>query len=154
KMESSTVALNSADLTGGGIAATPAGPNLDITSTIVAKNTAQGIPTSPDIFAGTVDGSTSLIGVADTGFVFGINAGNELGGIGTPPDPKLAPWANNGGPTLTHLPALTSPVHNVGANPANLANDQRGPGFRRVLQGLPDIGAVESLDVIPVHVAG
>ena len=57
-------------------------------------------------------------------------------------DPLLGPLANNGGPTLTHLPQSNSPCINTGTNPNNLVNDQRGPGFPRI-QGLTDIGAVE-----------
>ena len=56
-------------------------------------------------------------------------------------DPMLGPLQNNGGPTLTHLPARRSPAIDAG-DPA-LEMDQRGPGFARVANGRIDIGAVE-----------
>ena len=56
-------------------------------------------------------------------------------------DPKLGPLQNNGGSTLTHLPAADSPAID-GSNPA-LSMDQRGPGFGRAVNGRSDIGPVE-----------
>ena len=56
-------------------------------------------------------------------------------------DPKLGPLQNNGGATLTHLPALDSPAID-GSDPA-VGTDQRGPGFVRVVNGRADIGAIE-----------
>lgn len=60
-------------------------------------------------------------------------------------DPLLGPLADNGGPTLTHLPDEASPVIDVGdpdfTGPAQF--DQRGEGFPRVLGGRTDMGAVE-----------
>ena len=58
-------------------------------------------------------------------------------------DPLLQPLADNGGPTRTHALTGGSPAANTGNNFAGLANDQRGPGFARVLGGAPDIGAFE-----------
>jgi LPXTG-motif cell wall-anchored protein len=58
-------------------------------------------------------------------------------------DPGLGPLADNGGPTLTHLPASTSPALNAG-NPAIAgapALDQRGQA--RIAGSAIDIGAVE-----------
>lgn len=58
-------------------------------------------------------------------------------------DPQLAPLADNGGPTPTHLPAPGSPLANAGLDSACLLEDQRG-----VLRSLGpgnacDVGAVE-----------
>ncbi len=60
-------------------------------------------------------------------------------------DPLLGPLADNGGPTLTHLPLTGSPVIDMGdnASAAGLAFDQRGPGYARTVSGTVDIGAVE-----------
>ena len=58
-------------------------------------------------------------------------------------DPRLSPLANNGGPTLTHLPAADSPVLDRGANPSSREYDQRGPGFPRQRGLGVDIGSVE-----------
>src|SRR5262245_4368575 len=56
-------------------------------------------------------------------------------------DPRLGPLQNNGGPTFTHLPAANSPAIDAG-DPA-LWTDQRGPGFVRIFNDRPDIGALE-----------
>lgn len=61
----------------------------------------------------------------------------------TSTDPRLAPLAENGGPTRTRLPLADSPALGRGANPLNREYDQRGPGFPRVKGAFPDIGAVE-----------
>ena len=58
-------------------------------------------------------------------------------------DPRLAPLANNGGPTPTHALMADSPAIDRGSNPLNRAYDQRGPGFPRVRGAFPDIGAFE-----------
>src|SRR5262249_48646147 len=59
---------------------------------------------------------------------------------------KLGALANNGGPTQTHLPAPDSPVIDKGSNPAALTTDQRGS--LRTLNTIPDIGAVEVVDLV------
>jgi len=58
-------------------------------------------------------------------------------------DPRLAPLAENGGPTRTHMPLADSPAINRGHNDFNRETDQRGPGFARVKGAFPDIGAIE-----------
>lgn len=58
-------------------------------------------------------------------------------------DPQLGPLADNGGPTWTHAIAGTSPALNNGENTLELASDQRGAGFARVVNGTADIGAFE-----------
>ncbi len=72
---------------------------------------------------------------------------NFFGPVGASPtsitsgDPKLAPLANYGGPTLTMPPLPDSPAINRGL-PENLATDQRG--FPRTLATAADVGAVEA----------
>jgi len=68
-------------------------------------------------------------------------------------DPQLGPLADNGGPTLTHLPAASSPAID-GGNPVGCpATDQRGQ--MRPTDGngdgsaVCDAGAVEFLDLCP-----
>jgi hypothetical protein len=61
-------------------------------------------------------------------------------------DPMLGPLADNGGPTPTASPYRDSPVLDVGANPAAFADDQRGPGYDRVVGAAADIGALELQD--------
>ena len=60
-------------------------------------------------------------------------------------DPLLGPLANNGGPTLTHLPAANSPAIDTGdpAFVAPPADDQRHGS--RVVNSALDIGAVETI---------
>lgn len=58
-------------------------------------------------------------------------------------DPRLAPLANNGGPTPTHALMADSPAIDRGSNPKAREFDQRGPGFPRVRGPFPDIGAFE-----------
>ena len=64
--------------------------------------------------------------------------GNVLG-----VDPKLGVLSLNGGATLNFMPLPGSPAIDAGANPLNLAIDQRG-GVR-VASGRADIGSVETI---------
>jgi len=72
-------------------------------------------------------------------------AGATISGIFniTGADPQLGPLASNGGPTLTLLPAATSPVRDVGDVVAGV--DQRG--LPRLVNGRNDMGAVERQSV-------
>jgi len=68
-------------------------------------------------------------------------------------DPQLGPLADNGGPTLTHLPAPSSPAID-GGNPVGCpATDQRGQTRPTDGNGdgsaACDVGAVEFLDLCP-----
>ena len=58
-------------------------------------------------------------------------------------DPLLGPLADNGGRTLTHLPASGSMAIDRGNNLAGFTVDQRGDGFPRTKGARTDIGAVE-----------
>ena len=58
-------------------------------------------------------------------------------------DPLLGPLADNGGRTLTHLPASASRAIDRGNNLAGFLVDQRGDGFPRTKGARTDIGAVE-----------
>lgn len=69
-------------------------------------------------------------------------------------DPLLGPLANNGGPTMTHVLLADSPAINLGNNPLNLATDQRGTSFSRVVGGVADIGALELQTVVGPALAG
>ncbi|MCC9001772.1 MAG: hypothetical protein LM549_03985, partial [Candidatus Competibacter sp.] len=63
-----------------------------------------------------------------------------------PINTAIGPLADNGGPTLTHLPVAGSPLIDAGNNaliPAGVTTDQRGTGFPRIVGGAVDIGAVE-----------
>lgn len=112
---------------------------LILTNTIVAGNTAGS---SNDINSRPTSGTNNLIGDNDglSGITNGTN-GNIVGTTASPIDPRLAALADNGGPTKTMLPALTSPVRGAGTTTNALSTDQRG--FPRTVNGAIDMGAVE-----------
>ena len=133
-MTNSTLSGNSANYDGSGIAYN--GGTLTIGNTIFNAGSSGANIYNVDGFRGTV---TSL----------GYNLSSDNGGgyltatgdqINT--DPRLGPLQDNGGLTLTHLPASDSPT--IDAGDPTLLMDQRGPGFQRVANGRIDIGAVES----------
>ncbi len=159
-LANSTVTANAAVDAGGGIyrlAAddATAGPDtVTLSSTIVANNTA---PEGPDLSEEPTDvfGSFaldfSLVEDPSAATVTESQAGTNILGV----DPQLGPLAANGGPTLTHQPAPTSPALDAGT--ANgFAADQRGLARTVDQASLPnqpgsdgtDIGAVE-LALVP-----
>jgi hypothetical protein len=104
-------------------------------------------------FIGSIIANNSIDGMASdvcsTPSISGIIGSNNLivsSTLDLPPDtmrtdPLLAPLADNGGPTLTHLPARDSPVVDAG-NADRLADgDQRGKP--RIVGLQADIGSVE-----------
>ena len=101
-------------------------------NSIVSGNLANGSPSDigTDLFH--VDSSYNLIGTGATQ----INDPNNILNVN---DPLLAPLADNGGNTLSHLPYGNSPVLNVGFT--SLTTDQIGNA--RGIFGTDDIGAVE-----------
>ncbi len=146
EISNSTIAFNSAGgVYGGGGLCMSAGSNeLELISTIVASNTAPSGPDSADI----VGFGVSVQSESANDLVMASN-------LALPPDtisadPQLQALANNGGPTATLALPASSPAVDMGANPGNLANDQRGPGYARVFGAGPDIGAYERqpVDVI------
>ena len=127
---SSTITANFTTDSGGGILTSPAG-RLTLENSIIAGNTAEG--SGPDIDGGI----WSEDGVSLLGSLSGVD-GTFTGIVAAP---LLAPLANNGGPTATHLPQSGSPAINAGGA-TTLTVDQRG--FTRVVGGTVDIGSVES----------
>ncbi|MCI0680921.1 MAG: hypothetical protein L0Y71_02355 [Gemmataceae bacterium] len=89
--------------------------------------------------------SFNLVGSGLSGVSDGVN-GNHVGTLADPIDPRLGPLQDNGGPTLTHALFPDSPARDAGDPNLNPVpkNDQRGPGFPRVIAGRIDIGAVEA----------
>jgi uncharacterized repeat protein (TIGR01451 family) len=146
--------------TGGGLYSS--GGTVVLRNTIVAGNFSvfqklgppRSFANSDDDVNGTVDSLSSFNNLIGTdaglsGISNGSN-GNKIGTVGTPLSAGLAPLANNGGPTSTHLPQNGSPVIDAGNNALakdqnsnDLATDQRGTGFDRILNGTVEIGAVE-----------
>ena len=108
---------------------------LHLESTIIARNSCVAGPVGYGLSAATgpVTGANNLIEYplvpvpADTLSV----------------DPRLAPLADKGGYSATHMPLADSPVLGQGSNLLDRLYDQRGPGFPRVKGAAPDIGSVE-----------
>jgi hypothetical protein len=75
-------------------------------------------------------------GAGACGLLNGVN-GNIIGS-----DPLLGPLADNGGPTLTHMPRVDSPAVDAGNCDSGPAADQRG--LPRPQNATCDIGAVEA----------
>jgi len=140
-LEHSTVTLNE---TTGFAPSSVAGVIVDgvqttITHTIIAGNVAPGPGDDLGLDSGTLDIDHSLVQTADAASLTSLAAGTgnivgEAAGLG--------PLADNGGPTLTHLPLTGSPV--ISAGNASIvgvpATDQRGE--TRVVDVI-EIGAVE-----------
>jgi Ca2+-binding RTX toxin-like protein len=122
-MRNSTVVGNTAGESGGGLylALHDLGSDVEVnlTSTIVANNSAEDLA-SAEGEDGRFIADFSLIESAGTA---ALTEGSPTNLFNT--DPELGPLQNNGGPTQTHLPVVTSPVVDKGT--ANgLATDQRG----------------------------
>ena len=129
KIINSTITGNSAEQSGGGIATLPdsnqfTSTTVTITNSIVAGNTAE----SSAQVDGTFVSNSNIIQDSIAGLL----------------DPDLR---DNGGPTKTHAllagSAALNAGDNVAANAAGLANDQRGEGSARIVDGTVDIGAFE-----------
>jgi hypothetical protein len=136
-IENSTIAFN-VSTTDGSCAGLCLGSGAVVDSSIIADNTSG---TTTDYNAGVtssgtgeIDGRNNLIGVSLT---------MTLPDDTIQADPLLAPLADNGGTTLTHALMAGSPAINSGYLAVHIPWDQRGEGFPRIIDGAPDIGAVE-----------
>jgi hypothetical protein len=123
---------------------------LTIMNSTITGNQAPGTATAPDDGYGgvavedlpyvVIDMTNTILAGNQNGdySTNGINGGsnNMIGG-----NPQLGPLANNGGPTQTMLPLLSSPVLGAGTTVGAPATDQRG--YPRTINGNIDIGAVE-----------
>lgn len=148
--KNTTVTANLAQVSGGGIASTvTTSLNINLSSTIVAKNYNPNTPDFAFDAPFNISGDNNLIGVANAGNVTFTGTGNLTGTLTTWLDPMLEPLSNNGGPTPTHALKIGSPANDAGNNAANLANDQRGAGFPRTIGVKTDIGAYEFLPPAP-----
>lgn len=130
-LSSVTIVENSAARFGGGIYGFAS--TIFTSNSIISNNTAGD--TGPDCYTTISISDVSLVGTTDTTICVASGAGTLITGV----DPQLGPLADNGGPTLTHLPADTSPV--VDAGLTALTTDQRGES--RPSGSAPDIGSVE-----------
>jgi len=134
-VENTTITGNSAGVSGGGLATKSCGCSsitTEISNTIIGGNVA---PDGPDVSVGesveTLNGNQLQFGelIADYSIVGVVDPdGTQVTGTGLVlGDPLLGPLANNGGPTLTHLPLAGSPAIDAGdpAFVAPPADDQR-----------------------------
>jgi len=116
------------------------------TNTIVDGNTASRgtTPNVAAVGASVVDAKYSLFGTELQATLTGNH--NVFAA-----DPKLGPLANNGGPTLTRGLLAGSPALDAGdtSQVSTIPNDQRGPGFPRVVGPAVDIGAFEGQVAAP-----
>ena len=142
---SSTIAYNDAQQ-GGGFYWSGGGSQSTITNSIIAENTATLFGNNILRFGSDfiTSGGYNLIGID---ILNSMNtAPTDLdGGSGPAIDPLFGPLRNNGGKTWTHLISNQSPAFNVG-DPSLTGTDQRG--FPRAAFGQPDMGAVESNQVM------
>jgi hypothetical protein len=131
-----TIVGNAAQPYETGIGISSAGGNSTIYSTIVANNVSAGTNVADDL-AGSFSVNFSLIKTPGGASI--TVKGSLIG-----PDPQLGPLADNGGPTLTMLPATTSPVINAAFIPEFYppTADQRGAP-RAIADHFDDMGAVE-----------
>ncbi|HHW77378.1 MAG TPA: DUF4214 domain-containing protein [Xanthomonadaceae bacterium] len=141
----STLSGNAASASrGGGIHISRA--SLSIGNTLVAGNTGfngKEIYNTSGVFTSLGD---NLFGENGTSGLVNVNPIASDIILPGPISTAIGPLANNGGPTLTHLPVAGSPLINAGNNTlaqsAGLTTDQRGFG-PRIVNGTVDIGSVE-----------
>ena len=135
---------------GGGGLFTDGTGTIRLQNTVVARN--QRSTNTPsggegsDVFGSFISDGNNLIG--NTEGATGFGSSDLRGNSDAPIDPRLDGLADNGGPTLTHLPQPNSPVRDAGSDavldpPHALTTDQRGSGFARRVGVHVDIGAVE-----------
>ncbi len=141
-LDYTTIASNTAVTNGGGLQRLSGAINLK--NSIVADNTAA---TGPDIF-GTITSQDYNHVENTSGGTFFADAPFALANDVTGTDPQLGALGNNGGPTQTQVPAMTSPVINTipsGASECGttVTTDQRG--ITRPAQTGCEKGAVEYL---------
>jgi len=144
-VENRTVGRSSSQ--GAGVATGGAAPELmRVRNTIIARNF-DAFGEESDVSGTFLSQGNNLIGAID-GDLSGFGAAGDLAGtFDDPLDPKLAPLANNGGPTRTHARLAGSPAIDHGNSLGAPALDQRG--LPRIRDGngdhtaVVDIGAFE-----------
>jgi parallel beta-helix repeat protein len=131
-VNNSTISGNSAFGQGGGILLSGSS-RMAARDTIIAENIASA---GSDVYGNLGSQGHNLIGNPQdmTGWV-----SSDLLHV----NPMLGPLADNGGPTLTTALLPGSPAIDAGDNTAAPMWDQRGAPFRRIVNGVIDIGAFE-----------
>ena len=141
-VESSTITNNAvngqstSNDTGGGVRCSGS-QGCSFQNSVIAGNTSVDIDPDLSLASGTATSlGNNFLGIETDTFVE--LPSDQVGTLAVPIDPALGPLADNGGPTLSHLPQPQSSLINTGSTP--LLVDQRGA--TRV--ALFDIGAVET----------
>jgi hypothetical protein len=171
-IENSTISGNSATGTAYSVSAIFAGENLTLSNTTVAFNRAANgaaiwlnyqqsggknnytanfessivannisNETESDVYTKSRSVPPTISGANN--IVMSASANLALPGDTLARDPLLLPLADNGGTTQTHGFRDGSPAFGNGSNPSGFANDQRGSGFARTIDGATDIGAFQ-----------
>ncbi len=148
-IENSTLSNNSAAAGGGAIYVN--GGTLDMRFSTLAGNSNPALRFPGDLraaanlytLAGNIVAGTcsESIGSAGHNLETGTSCGFTQATDKQNSNPQLGTLADNGGPTLTHLPQAGSPAINAGGTSCP-ATDQRG--FQRPAAGACDMGAVEA----------
>jgi predicted outer membrane repeat protein len=144
KIYRSTITGNSASAGASGIRGGSNASSLTIQNSIISGNASNDIEKSSDSALVQSQGF-NIIGTGTAVSAFN-QPGDQTGAL----DPRLAPLADNGGPTMTHALLADSPAFNAGDPNAVIGVDgvpefdQRGDGYSRVRYGRMDIGAYES----------
>lgn len=141
RFSNSTVAFNQATRRGAGISGDSYTEQVELTSSIVSANTTNGQANQVWLFPKAIAGSHNLIDNAG-------GAPAQMPADTITLDPQLLPLADNGGPTLSHALAETSPAIDAGTNATGLATDQRGGAYLREFGAGVDIGALELQPVV------
>jgi hypothetical protein len=145
ELTSTTIVLNTAHATGGGIWVDVFQNNhgrIFPRNTIVAGNATAG--SGPDVNGPVLSLGYNLVGKIDgsSGWV----GSDHTGSSADPLDPKLGPLRGNGGPTPTHAVLVGSPAIAAGDPGLGYTLDQRGTARAFVL--FPDIGAFQTQSAV------
>jgi uncharacterized repeat protein (TIGR01451 family)/CSLREA domain-containing protein len=142
EIASSTIANNTAVSGDGGGIASESSPdvNLTIRSVILAGNSAGG--EGPDLSS---DVTTALFSLIESPLGHSLIDGLTGNLVGE--EAGLGPLQANGGPTLTHLPLLDSPVIDQGSNSELEFGDQRGSAFARTVDDPSILNARDGTDI-------
>src|SRR5262249_8749265 len=143
----STIVENVAMTAGGGVTWAGGANRIHVKNTILADNLVLTVSeVGRDASGDFVSEGHNLVGAVDGATGFGA-AGDQLGTVEDPLDPRLAPLAFNGGRTQTHALLAGSPAIDKGDVAGAPATDQRGIARGRDGDGngsqIVDVGAFE-----------
>ena len=151
-ISNSTVAGNNAFYVGGVFLDNDGGGTsgpVTLSSSIIADNTQTESPPRGTLYGADLGEDTLGAGFAAAFSLIEDPSGVPIGGASTNitgVDPQLGPLADNGGPTQTFLPALTSPA--VDAGIANgLTTDQRGLARTADISAVPNRAGSDGTDI-------